>query len=91
VRAAPKWKFLYDQDMQDFSIGNFLLTEAGKELAAIAGSTPNEEYLSWVISDLREKGWEVVEVSLEEDPGEAPKQPEHEATEARGAGEKGDG
>ena len=79
------------QDMQGFSIGNFLLTEVGKELAAIAGSTPNEEYLSWVISDLREKGWEVVEVSLEEDPGEAPKQPEHEATEARGAGEKGDG
>jgi hypothetical protein len=49
------------QNTQGFSIGHYLLTEVGKELAAIAGSAPNEEYRSWVVATLRQQGWEVDE------------------------------
>jgi hypothetical protein len=42
-------------------IGKTLLTDVGRELAVIAGSTPVEEYRSWVVTTIREKGWEVLE------------------------------
>jgi hypothetical protein len=47
------------------TLGNVLLTEVGKELAAIAGSFPSEEYRSWVISTLKLDGWEVVEIAFD--------------------------
>ena len=40
-------------------LGLAMLTDMGKELARIAGSTPNEEYRSWVLSTYQEDGWEV--------------------------------
>lgn len=46
---------------REIAFGNSLLTEVGQELAEIAGSSPNEEYRSWVVSTLRRQGWEVIE------------------------------
>jgi hypothetical protein len=53
---------LRTQDAQRLPVGKALLTEVGKELAVIAGSSPNEEYRSWVVSNFREQGWKVEEL-----------------------------
>jgi hypothetical protein len=45
---------LTTQNRQDIRVGNCVLTEVAKELAVIAGSTPNEEYLRWALSHLQE-------------------------------------
>jgi hypothetical protein len=52
---------LVNQDTRELETGTALLTEAGRELAAIAGATPNEDYRAWVVSCLRQEGWEVAE------------------------------
>ena len=52
---------LTKQGARDLNIGKAILTEVGKELAVIAGSSPNEEYRNWAVSTFRERGWEVVE------------------------------
>jgi len=54
----------------DYLITGFVaLTEVGKELAGIAGSPPNEEYLSSVLSSYRRVGWEMVEIPSSEKSG----------------------
>jgi uncharacterized protein DUF2806 len=68
----------------DIQIGNAILTVAGKELAVIAGSTPNEKYINWAIEHLRGQGWWIVECS-----GKKSRALEHEATKARAADETG--
>lgn len=57
-----KLHILSKKDVRALEIGKTILTDIGKELAIIAGSTPDEQYRNWVVTDLREKGWEVQEV-----------------------------
>jgi hypothetical protein len=46
-------------------LGGAMLTDVGRELVPIAGGTPNEGYRRWVIKDLRDQGWEVVEAPID--------------------------
>jgi hypothetical protein len=42
-------------------MGKAMLTDIGLELAPISGSTPNEAYRQLMVSELRQRGWQVVE------------------------------
>ncbi len=43
-------------------MGKSLLTDIGLELAPISGSTPSEAYRQLMVSELRQRGWEVAEL-----------------------------
>jgi hypothetical protein len=53
-------RFARKGDIQ-LAVGQTLLTAVGQELAGIAGSIANEEYRLWVVSELRNNGWEITE------------------------------
>jgi uncharacterized repeat protein (TIGR03899 family) len=55
------WYVLKRQAVALIQIGPALLTEVGRELAIIAGSTPNEGYRDLVLNFLRGSGWEITE------------------------------
>lgn len=42
-------------------VGKALFTDIGSELALVSGSKPNEQYRQIVVSELRQRGWEVSE------------------------------
>jgi hypothetical protein len=49
------------QSVYRIGVGPALLTQPGKELVVISGSSPNEEYRASVIPHLRNWGWKVEE------------------------------
>lgn len=47
----------FPQDSNVFPLGKILLTRAGQELAPICGSTPSDDYYSYVLTEWQNKGY----------------------------------
>lgn len=54
-----KLRILSKNDAIEIYYGECVLTDIGQQLFTISGSSPNEDYRSWVVQTLRGYGWDV--------------------------------